>query len=234
MRIVLNHITRMSKPRICIAGIDPDTGEHVRPTTPPADLITRELLAHQGGPISMGAEVELGDVHAEGTAPETEDHRFSTHALQHVRDLADDEFLDLLDRAAAQDLTTAFGPSLRRHKWKYAIDPGGGRRSLAVLRCTKTPRLELDRRYGKLQLRWSDPDPPTYLSVTDVRFYQADHKRIREDVVDDVARRLRRGVGCSLMLGVARPWQHPGDTKERHWLQLNGIVLEDHPTGDQP
>jgi hypothetical protein len=235
VRVVMNHITRMSGPRICIAGIHPEASEHVRPTTPPDDLITRELLRTQGGPLAIGAEVELGDVEPDGSPPEVEDHRFRTAELKHLRDLEDAEFLELLDEMAAADLDAVFGTDLKRHGWKYAIDVGKGSASLAVIRSVSTPTLEIDRQYGeKLQLRWEDPDPLTYLSVTDVRFYEDDHKTIREDTVDDVNERLTRGIGCFVMLGVARPWQSPRDTQERHWLQLNGLVLDDRPTGDDP
>jgi hypothetical protein len=64
--------------RICIAGIDPEEAEHVRPTTPADDPITRELLQVHGGPLAIGAEVELSDVEPDGAAPEVEDHRFQT------------------------------------------------------------------------------------------------------------------------------------------------------------
>lgn len=33
MRLVINHLTRMDAPRVCIAGIVPDTGQHIRPVT---------------------------------------------------------------------------------------------------------------------------------------------------------------------------------------------------------
>lgn len=235
MRIVMNHITRMRGERICIAGIDTEEAEHVRPTTPADDPITRELLQVHGGPLAIGAEVELGDVEPDGAAPEVEDHRFQTVELEHVRDLDDDEFLGLLEELAAADLHAAFGPDLKRRDWKYAIDVGKGSASLAVIRSVTMPILEINRKYEeKLQLRWEDPDPLTYLSVTDVRFYEEDHKTIREEIVDDANNRLVRGVGCFLMLGVARPFRASGDTRERHWLQLNGLVLDDRPTGDIP
>jgi hypothetical protein len=234
VRIVMNHITRMGDGRICIAGIDPDTADHIRPTTLREDPITRALLRAEGGPLAIGAEVDLGEIEPDGSPPEVEDHLFQTAELEHVRDLPDGEFLEVLAEAAASDLRGAFGPALKRHDWKYAIDKAAGRASLGVVRSRTIPTVEIDKRYGKLQVRWNDPDPQTYLSVTDVRFYEEDHESIREDTVKDVNRRLRRGVGCSLMLGVARPWRKPGDTRERHWLQLNGLVLDDRPTGDAP
>lgn len=235
MRIVMNHITRMGGDRICVAGIDPETLDHIRPTTPPDDLITRELLQKEGGPLVIGAEVDLGDVEPDGSPPEVEDHRFDTAELGHVRDLEDDEFLNLLHEIAAPGLEAAFGRALKRHGWKYAIDVGGGSASLAVVRSVTMPALEVDRQYEeKLQLKWKDPEQQTYLPVTDIRFYEDDHKTIREDAVDDVNKRLAYGIGCFLMLGVARPWKSPSDTEERHWLQLNGLVLDDRATGDSP
>jgi hypothetical protein len=71
MRIVVNHVTRMSSPRICVAGIDPETIKHVRPTTPQTDPITRNLLREEGGPFGMGAVVDLGATVPEPTSPET-------------------------------------------------------------------------------------------------------------------------------------------------------------------
>ncbi len=184
----------------------------------------------------MGAEVDLGPVRAEGSPPELEDHRFATAALKHVRDLSAGEFLALLNDASEASIASAFGPELSRVGWKYAIGVGEGHASLAVVRSRSRPALEITEKFGgpRLQMKWSDPDPPTYLPVTDLRFYERDHSTIRRDLVDEVATRLRRGVGCTLMLGVARPWRARGDTQERHWLQLNGLVLDDSPVGETP
>jgi hypothetical protein len=234
MRIVVDHVTRMSAPRICVAGLDVETHDHVRPTTSATDLITRRLLRDEGGPFGMGAVVDLGSVVPEGAAPETEDHRFSTENAEHVGDLEGTEFLNLLDDVRAPDLESAFGPSLERVGWKYAVEPGHGQNSLAVVRASRRPSLEIDRRYGRLQLQFHDPSPKTYLSVTDVRFYEPDHTTIRMDVVGDVSRRLGRGVDVYLMLGLARAYRGPSDDRERHWLQLNGVCLVDAPVGDVP
>jgi len=78
MRIIVNHLTRMSAPRICVAGIDIDTWNFVRPTTPQTDLITRQLLREHGGPFRVGACVDLGPVQPQPSVPESEGHRFET------------------------------------------------------------------------------------------------------------------------------------------------------------
>lgn len=71
MRIIVNHLTRMTNPRICVAGIDVDTYDHVRPTTHANDLITRAMLREHGGPFGVGALVDLGPVEPRPTVPES-------------------------------------------------------------------------------------------------------------------------------------------------------------------
>jgi len=234
MRIVANHVTRMSSPRICVAGINPETFEHVRPTTPQTDPITRTLLREEGGPFGMGAVIDLGEVVPEPSPPETEDHLFRTADARHVEDMAGDDFLELLNEVSAPDLASAFGSALERVGWKHAVEVGCGECSLAVVRPNKRLILAVDDKFGKLQLQFNDLDRPTYLPVTDVRFYEEDQATIETSVVENVARRLRRGVDAFLMLGLARAYQATNDDRERHWLQLNGLCLADNPVGDIP
>lgn len=230
MQLVFNHITRMQAPRICIAGIDLQTHRHVRPTTPPTDLITRTLLREELGPIAMGALVDVGLVTPEPSPPESEDHAFQTANVEYVRDLNDQEFLDLLDNVRDKDIQTAFGPELKNVGHGYAVDAGSGKRSLAVVRADEPPTLIVDR-WGKLRLHVRDLDPAPNLSVADVRFCEGDHKTIRKEVVKDVNERIEDGVGLYLMLGLPHAKQMPWDDRERHWLQLNGLVLDDRPVG---
>lgn len=224
----------MSVPRICVAGIDAETFQHVRPTTRPSDPITRRLLRQEGGPFGMGSVVDLGRVRHRPVAPETEDHEFQTKRARCVQSLGGAEFLAVLDAASSSSLEEGFGSDLERAGWKYAVEAGKGVRSLVVLRARRRPVLKIDDKYGRLQLRCDDPDPPTYLPVTDIRFYEPDHATIRKDIVDDVRRRLRAGVDVYLMLGLARAYRASNDDRERHWAQVNGLCLADRPVGDEP
>lgn len=70
-----------------------------------------------------------------------------------------------------------------------------------------------------------------YVPITDLRFFAKDHMTIRRDVVEDVRKRMRRGVDVMLMLGLARAFMAKDDDCERHWLQVNGICLADRPLG---
>jgi hypothetical protein len=232
VRIVVNHVTRMAGSRICVAGIDTATYRHVRPVTPPGDLLTRVLLRENGGPFGAGALVDVGSVAACPSAPETEDHAFDMACARRVSDVDEAAYLELLTALRAAHLGSAFGPELERVGRTYAVDPGNGDSSLAVLRAESRPALEING-YG-LRLWYNDAEPPAYLSVKDVRFFEDDNETIKTSAVEDVNRRLRRGVDAFLMLGLTRPWLKPGETYERHWLQLNGLCLADRAVGDLP
>jgi hypothetical protein len=231
MRIIVNHVTRMRHPRICVAGINTETFEHVRPVTPPADLITRELLREEGGPFGPGALVDLGRVVPSPSVPEIEDHRFATANAKHIEDLEDEDYLDALEEVAHADIETAFGKDLAEIRpGKLAIPAGHGTRSLAVVRVLEA---ELRIKFGNLFLHVRDPDPPAELRVTDARFYEPDQRTVKRNIVEDVNRRLVRGEKTHAMLGLARamPDDDGGDV---HWLQANGLCLADRAVSDAP
>jgi putative nucleic acid modification protein with dual OB domain len=234
MQIIVNHLTRMkTQSRICVAGIERDTLAHIRPVTPPDDLITRTLLRDNGGPFGIGALVDLGPVTPQPNPPETEDHRFHTARARLIRQLTADGYWAMLDKIQVGSLQNAFGSNLEERGRGYAVEAGRGDRSLAVLPIRGRPRLAVDR-YGKVRLSLRYPDPEASFSVADVRLCEADHVTIREDVVSAVDARLRRGVDAYMMLGLARAFQADGDDRERHYVQVNGLCLADNPVGDLP
>ena len=222
----------MNAPRICVAGIDTENWTHVRPVTPRDDLLTRALLAEEGGPLAVGAIVDIGEPTPVPSPPETEDHEISTADIDFVRMAEGSTYLDVLANMADADLETAFGSDLDRHGWTYTVDVDAGKCSLAVVKAQRRPSIEVDK-YDKLTLRFNDPEKPAYLRVTDVRFAEPDHETIKKEAVLDVDRRLKRGVGVFVMFGLSRPFG-PGGSEELHWLQVNGLCLEDKPIGADP
>lgn len=233
MQIVVNHLTRMKDDRICAAGIELDTMEHVRPVTRRGDRLTRRLLAENGGPLELAALVDIGNARPRSDPPQTEDQLVSSDDLAQVRVLDGDEYLHLLESTAQTDLDSAFGPALERRGRTYAIGEGRGHASLAVVKASRRAWLEVDHK-GKLRLRFPDARPDAYLSVADIRFVEADHSTVRADLIHDVARRLWRGVGAYVMLGLTRAFTPEGDDRGSHWLQVNGLCLEDRPVGRAP
>lgn len=234
MVIVLNHITRMRGTRICVAGLERRAARHVRPTSGPDEPLTRALLAERGGPFALGAAIDLGWVAPQPEVPESEDHRFSPAAARVVGRLDRHEYLHLLQQASREDLESLFGPALERHGHKLAVNAGAGSASLGVLRPQRRPELGVNR-YGRAQVRLRDSEqPPLYVPVTDVRFVEEDHVTVKRAAVEDVGRRIRRGVDTLLMLGLSRAFRAKDGDPARHWLQVNGICLADRPLGSRP
>jgi hypothetical protein len=233
MQIVINHVTRMTtRSRICVAGINLETGQHVRPVTPRTDLITRALLRSEGGPFGPGAYVDLGDVTPAPKAPEVEDHLFATANARRLHDLTAADYLETLEAVRASDVKTAFGGALLEvRRGKFAVPAGQGDRSLAVVE-VRRPALAI--RYNNLYLDLSYPDVEARLRVTDVRFYEPDHQTVVPGIVSDVERRLRSGTKVYAMLGLAREMYDEDAGGEVHWLQVNGLCLVDQPVGDIP
>ncbi|HEX5442144.1 MAG TPA: hypothetical protein VFW76_14745, partial [Ktedonobacterales bacterium] len=75
MRIIVNHLTRMQPGYICVAGVDLQTGKHVRPVQ--LGRLSRTRLTRFGGPFDIATLVDLGRVEYVGAAPKVEDYRFS-------------------------------------------------------------------------------------------------------------------------------------------------------------
>jgi hypothetical protein len=223
----------MDAPRICVAGIEPDTGRHIRPTTGRSNPLTRRLLSDEGGPLALGTLIDLDEVSANPDPPETEDYLFWPDRTRAIGRLSPNRYLEFLRGTTSYSLRAIFGEELERHHWNYAMEKGHGGTSLGILRVQRKTDIQIDR-YGKLRLRLSRPERPAYLPVTDLRFVEADHQTIKADVVADVSARMKRGVEVLLMLGLARAFLKKDDDRERHWLQVNGICMVDRPLGDSP
>jgi hypothetical protein len=121
-----------------------------------------------------------------------------------------------------------FGNDLKRQRKGYAIDLGKGKASLGCLTPETQPRLEING-WGKIRLHLVNGAEQVDLSVIDLRLYKADNVTPREQKVEEVARRIDRGTKVILSVGLARAFRAKDDTEQRHWLQVNGIFLEDEP-----
>ena len=83
MRIVVNHLTRMSSGYICVAGLDTTTRQHVRLEA--YQRLTIRLLRDHGGPIELGGLLDIGSAAPIGKPPEVEDHRVEPRRIRRDR-----------------------------------------------------------------------------------------------------------------------------------------------------
>ena len=226
MRIIVNHLTRMQPGYICVAGVELQTGRHVRPVQ--RGRLSRSRLARYGGPFDIATLVDLGAVEAVGSPPKVEDYSFTIDDARPYFVAAPQDFWYLVRNIAQPRLTDIFGPELRKQGGACALPLGRGRASLGCLIPSGIPGFVVSDT-GTLRLHFSDGVFDVSASVTDIRLYEADQKTVRVPVVDDLQRRISGGVAVILSVGVGHPWQKSGDTEERHWLQVNGIHLADNP-----
>jgi hypothetical protein len=97
---------------ICVAGIDLDTGRHVRPVTG-GRRIGAHLLRSNHRPFDIGAVIDLVHVRYVGQAPEVEDYDFGPRRATAIGDMPAARFLDVIRRASHKRLQDIFGDALR-------------------------------------------------------------------------------------------------------------------------
>jgi hypothetical protein len=228
MRIVVNHLTRMQPGFMCVAGLDWESGAHVRPLPPEGRLRTTWLAAH-GGPFALGAIVELGDTRPCGHPPEVEDQRFVPRAAARTGELAPATFWDTLQSVSATRLRDLFGPALRRRGAHGAgVDYGQGRASLGCLLPAGTPRLYIQPREirgDQVRVQLSDGEFDLDLAVTDITLYGPDHLQPDAAAVARVTVTLAAGAAVLVSVGLTRAMTRADGSPPLHWLQVNNLHL---------
>lgn len=227
MKILVNHLTRMQPGYVCVAGLEIDALRHVRPVLGYGRLTT-DLLRSNGGPFAIGSVVDLGPTTHAGHPPELEDHRFEPAQARWMLDRDAEAFWRSLEGVSRSDLTEIFGPALELWDDSGTVDVGMGEASLGCLRPEEPPWLYVDHR-GTVRLVLHYLIPSVDLAVADLRLYERDHRTPRKDLVEDLDRRMKRGVETILSVGLTRPFRKRGDDAERHWLQVNNIHLRGDP-----
>lgn len=211
---------------ICVAGINQQTGKHVRPVL--IGRLRSSLLATNGGPFDIASQVDLGQVTYNGRPPQVEDHLFDPQNATRLSDISADAFWNTLTHVARERLSDIFGSDLQQRGNGCTVDPSRGSGSLGCFRPMGRLTLYVNG-FDKIRLSLGDGQFSVDLSVTDLRFYEDDYKTPRFDIVQNVANRIVQGIPVIIGVGLTQPWQKPGDTESRHWLQANNIHLRDDP-----
>jgi hypothetical protein len=213
---------------VCVAGVCPEAGTHVRPCLPFSVRCRRDVLATCGGPFGIGAVVEIGATQSSGTPPAIEDHVIDLAKVKCVGNMSANDFWSLLLANAKAGLTDLFGPDLEQQNGGAAVDTGKGSASLGLL-IPSTPPIPTVDSYDKIRVPLHDDVMQLNPSLTDLRFWRDDHKTPKTEAVESVASRVESGVDVLVAVGLGREWKRPGDSRQRHWLQVNGIHLADDP-----
>jgi hypothetical protein len=228
MLLIVDHLTRMKLPYICVAGlaINPSIG-HVRPVLGFSNL-DRPMLLREGGPFDIGAIVHLGEVEYDGSEPEVEDHLFFLRNASYIENLNSAEFWQALDGFAKPSLHEIFGPDILVDGERMTLPLGHGIASLGCLRPAHRPALFISRR-GRVRARLHDDGQDLNLSVTDLRLYEEDQATPKREMVNHVMKEMAGDCEVILSVGLTRPFQGPGRPAAEHWLQVNNLHLSTHP-----
>jgi hypothetical protein len=209
---------------ICVADIEPESGNQIRPVTPGRRL-SRNLLREEGGPFGMGSVVDLGSTQHVGRAPEHEDHSFDPAHARRIRNLSPDDFWEFFEGSAQASLREIFGPELHQQQRSCVFEENTGDASLGHLGFETLRDLYIND-WDKLRAIISDDVFTAHVSVTDFRFYSADYSSMDRAAVESMQARLSAGVPMFLSVGVGRPYWKQGN---RHFLQLNNLHPQDDP-----
>ncbi|MBI4669463.1 MAG: hypothetical protein HY747_09845 [Elusimicrobia bacterium] len=224
MKIVVNHLTKMSPGYICVAGIDLETGRHVRPAL--GKRLETKLLACHGGPFDIASICNLGPVIPTPQRPEVEDCRFSPDRVKSLGTMDPNEFWQRLSRIASKNLIDIFGKDLKaRGPKSCGVDVERGNASLGCLILEEIPKFHLRpglAGHKQIRLAISDGTFNLDLGVNDIRFYRKDHSAPDEEVVSRAESALAEGDPFILSVGLTRPFAASGQ-KPLHWLQVNNI-----------
>ena len=231
MQIVVTHLTRMKHGNVCVAGVNVKDGEHVRPVLRLGQLRAGDL-ATSGGPFDLATVVDLGSVQPVPVLPHVEDHEHKARAA-HATGLVEARiFWEMLEFLARPSLHTLFGDELRRVGKSAAVPEGRGVASLGCLRPAEPPRLYVTTRPDgrrSVRIRVRDDQFDLYVSVTDLRLYQADGETPDDERVNALNRRMEEGEGVLLSVGLTRAFASAADRDPVHWLQVNNVHLERTP-----
>ena len=228
MLIVVNHLTRMQQGYMCVAGIDLDTGLHVRPVL--NRQMTIDMLSVRGGPFDIARIVDLGKTKFVGKVPELEDHWFDAATAKHAGDMPRSEFWGLLQRTAGEKLGAIFGPDLERVGATCVVAEGCGLHSLGCYWASRG-RLFVDhaRERRRVRFAWQAGGHSFNVPVTDVRLYGGDHVTPCVATIRRVAEQLGAESRVLVSVGLSRPYRKAADDPPRHWLQINNFHLENNP-----
>lgn len=215
MDIVVTDLTSFPDGRVCIAGIDGESGDCVRPLP----YLTREACRDLGiepGCILRGRMKRFTD----RQAPHMEDHHCPDPRPVGRRTPA--EFLALLEEDAGESVCDGFACEIESGEHYIPRDTPPGR-SIITLRVGGL-RLVLDR-FGKLRAHVREPSgrefaflPVADLLLREYIFGQEDQAAACRRIDNHVQR--QEAVFCRV--GVGRP-KRLDDGRDGYWLQVNGV-----------
>jgi hypothetical protein len=232
VKIAVTDLTRMQPGCKCVAGVDVDSGAHVRSIVVGGRLGS-ELLTCHGGPFDLTTTVDLRITAPVPRPPQVEDHAFKPRNARSIGPIEPSIFWDMLDHLSEPKLATLFGPDLKYlRSGRAGVVQDHGSASLGCLKPVRPPCLSIRRRergYDQVRVTADDGVFRLDLSATDIRLFGDDHITPDPAAIERVRAQIARGVRVLLSVGLTRPFAPSPDAPPIHWLQVNNIHLQSDP-----
>jgi hypothetical protein len=219
-QIIITDLTRFGegKPIVCTAGIDPETGECIRPKPYLQFAHFTRLGIFPGG-------ILMGDFEPDPSmkAPHTEDARHKD--LKFLRPCNAEEFQSVLQSSASPSLEAGFGVSLPDGAKVIPLLPPPSR-SIITLKvdplCVEI--VEDSYKTGKLRIHFTDGAGKRYrfFSITDLGFHDYAQRHRESGALNELNAAIAEQDVAYLRIGLGQPYKNP-QGKEGFWMQANGI-----------
>lgn len=219
MEIIITDLTRFSKPeKVCIAGINVNTGECIRPLPYITFEKCKELNILPGSKLNG----EFTKNNNRGY-PHIEDSYYKN--LKHNGACAEDDFKQALEKYLKISIADGFG---------YQFPQGGKiiphtnppKQSIITLKVNPSQIRIVKDSYnpGKIKLNFQDNDfkKYTYLPITDLGFYNYALKHFQDvDFPKNINTFIDSQKELYLRIGLSGRYESNG--RDGYWLQINGI-----------
>ncbi len=218
-RIIVTDLTRFKNPGIvCLAGIDPENGECIRPTPYLETETVRRLNILPGAVLSANFTTAPGR-----QAPHQEDYWCSR--LSHEGMCISSEFKRALEFGLFDSLEAGFGIALPE-KQKFIPHEHAVQRSIITI--SVSPRLvemvEDSYNPDKVKLNFTDRSGRRfrYFTITDLGFCNYAVNYHEHGQWSALTKWVRLQDEVLIRVGLSRRYQSP-DGSDGYWLQVNGI-----------
>lgn len=229
MQLLITDLTYM-RGGLCIAGINPETLENIRPVLSFGQI--QEDFIHKRK-IYPGALVEFNFIGKKSNPPHIEDYVFNPESTRFIKFVSQSKWQDVLNSCAAPSLASAFNNLIVDNK---GVLPGAKTPSLVVIKVDGIKVNFFDSDPGailpfKIRVSFSSEDNLYHLPVTDKQFIDYCNDKFkagfsRDELKDDLQEFINSSKYIYLRIGLTRPFKKAEDAKELCYLQVNGIYSD--------
>ncbi|MGV1097814.1 dual OB domain-containing protein [Thiovibrio sp. JS02] len=220
MEIIITDLTRFKRSDIvCIAGINPETNECVRPLPYIATNDCRRLN------ILPGAKLEGNFVNRPCSAPHTEDKSYEGQ-LTFNGPCTTEEFKAILKATESPSVQAGFSVPIPFGQ-KYIPINTPPQKSIVTISVNPQQLSVVPDSFnpGKIKIIFTDNagDEFRYLSITDLGFYNYAEKNTGDNFAN-LNTFIHSQSEVFIRVGLSREFEAP-DGRNGFWLQANGIYL---------